>query len=138
MKSVLEVCLIAFIMTFLAAAQEPAKPPLRQGISVQMPVANHLVEMPAADEQGATVVTVTANGKVFLGVQPVEVSALSGANQRTTYLKVDARAPYQRVLTVLDALRGHPIVLLAAPASEPSGTQKIVPPYGMKVTVGAQ
>jgi hypothetical protein len=42
--------------------------------------------------------------------------------------------PFQKVLTVLDALRGKSVVLLAAPPKNVE-TTNIVPPYGMKVTV---
>jgi biopolymer transport protein ExbD len=106
-----------------------------------MAVANHLVATPAADQPDATVVAVTADGKVFLGVQAVEINSLSGAltgaDKGTVYLKVDAKAPYQKILTVLDALRGRSIVLIAAPASRPSEA-KPMPPYGIKVTVNAE
>ena len=42
--------------------------------------------------------------------------------------------PFQKVLTVLDALRGKSVVLLAAPPKNVEGA-KIVPPYGIEVTV---
>jgi hypothetical protein len=41
---------------------------------------------------------------------------------------------FQKVLTVLDALRGKSVVLLAAPPKN-VGRAKTVPPYGMKVIV---
>jgi biopolymer transport protein ExbD len=50
------------------------------------------------------------------------------------YLKADSRVPFQQVLTVLDALRGRSVVLLAAPPKNVE-RKKIVPPYGVKVTV---
>ena len=43
--------------------------------------------------------------------------------------------PYQKILDVLDALHGRPAVLLTAPTVK-VGKEGIVPPYGMKVTVG--
>ena len=62
MKHALEVFLIAFVLTAMAGAQDPTKPMRRPGITVQMPVSSQAVEMPAADEEDATVVTVTADG----------------------------------------------------------------------------
>src|SRR4029077_223213 len=103
-------------------------------ISVQMPVASHAVEMRAADEPNASVVAIAADGKVFVGIKATEPSALSSLSEGTVYVKADSRVPYQKILTVLDALRGKSVVLLAAPPKNVEST-KIMPPYGMKVTV---
>ena len=139
MKRVLEVCFIAFVIasTSMTGSQDPTKPMLKPGISVQMPFSSQALEMPAADKENATVVTVTADGKLFLGVRPVELSALSSLNERLVYVNADARASYQSVLTVLDALRGRSVVLLTAPGSN-APKERITWPYGLKLSVGAQ
>ena len=134
MKLLIEVCIVGSLLICFAGAQEPPKPALRKGISVQMPVADHAVEMRAADEPNATVVAITANGKVFTGIEPTEPVALSKLSAGTVYVKADSRVLFQKVLTVLDALRGKSVVLLAAPPKNVERT-KIVPPYGMEVTV---
>ena len=135
MKRVLEVCLIALALTCITAAQDPTKPMLRPGISVKMPVASHAVEIPAADNLDATVVSVKADGKIFLGLHPVDVTALRNLKPGAVYVKADARAPFQSVVTVLDALQGHPVALLTAPtANAPKHT--VMPPYGVKLTMG--
>lgn len=135
MKRVLEVCLIAFALACVAGAQDPTKPMLRPGITVKMPVASHAMEIPAADKLDATVVSVKADGKIFLGLHRVDVASLKNLNGGTVYVKADARAPYQTVLTVLDALQGHPVALLTAPTpNAPKHT--IMPPYGVKLTMG--
>src|SRR5947207_16310 len=67
MKSVIEACLVGSILLAGAGALHSQKPALTQGISVDMPVAGHAVEMRAADEQNATVVAITAAGRVFVG-----------------------------------------------------------------------
>jgi biopolymer transport protein TolR len=134
MKTLIEVCVVGSILLFAAGAQESTQPALRKGVSVQMPVADHAVEMRAADAQDATVVAITADGKVFVGVEPVESSALSNLSAATVYVKADSQVPFQKVLTVLDALRGKSVVLLAAPTKN-VGSAKSVPPYGMKVIV---
>jgi len=137
MKRVLEVCFIAFVLSCVARAQDPTKPMLRPGITVKMPFSSQAVEMPAADKEDVKVVSITAAGKLFLELQPVELNALSSLNDKIVYVKADARATYQRVLAVLDALRGRQVVLLTAPTSKtPKDT--IMPPYGLKLKVGAQ
>ena len=134
MKLLIEVCVVGSILICAAGAQESTQPALRKGVSVQMPVADHAVEMRAADAQEATVVAITADGKVFAGTEPTEPSALSKLSAETVYVKADSRVPFQKVLSVLDALRGKSVVLLATPP-ENVERMKNVPPYGMKVTV---
>jgi biopolymer transport protein ExbD len=112
-------------------AQKPAQ---RQGISVDMPVASHAVEMRAADEQNVVVLTITADGNVFAGIKLIEPTALSRLSERTVYLKADSRAPYQKVLAVLDALHGKSVVLLSAPPANAVGPG-YAPPYGTKLIV---
>ena len=134
MKSLIEVCVVGSILICAAGAQESPQPALRKGVSVQMPVADHAVEMPAADAPQATVIAITAGGKLYAGAEPTEPGALSNLSAETVYVKADAQAPFQKVLTVLDALRGKSVVLLAAPPKD-AGRAKIVPPYGIKVIV---
>ena len=134
MKLLIEVGIVGSLLISFAGAQEPPKPALRKGISVQMPVADHAVEMRAADEPNATVVAITANGKVFTGIEPTEPVALSKLSAETVYVKADSRVPFQTVLTVLDALRGKSVVLIAAsPATVERA--KIVSPHGIRLTV---
>jgi biopolymer transport protein ExbD len=137
MKHVLEVCLIAVVLVCVTDAQDPTKPMLRPGIHVEMPAASHAVEMRAADKEDATVISVTADGKIFLGLHPAEVGALKGLDVGTVYVKADARAPFQRVLSVLEALQGQPVVLLTAP-TENAPKKDIMPPYGLTVTVSGR
>jgi len=134
MKSVNAVCLVGSILICGALAQQSQKPALRKGVSVQMAVSAHAVEMRAADEPNATVVAITADGKVYVGIEITEPGALSNLREGTVYVKADSRVPYQTVLTVLDALRGKSVVLLTAPP-ENATKQGMVSPYGMKLTV---
>ena len=134
MKSLIEVCVVGSILICAAGAQESPQPALQKGVSVHMPVADHAVEMRAAEAQHATLVAITADGKLFVGTEPIEPSALSKLSAETVYVKADSRVPFQKVLTVLDALRGKSLVFLAAPPQNVERS-KIVPPYGMKVIV---
>jgi len=137
MKHVLEVCLLTLALTAVTGAQDPTKPMLKPGITVQMPFSSQAVEMPAADEEDVTVVSITADGKLFLGLRPVDLSGLSSLNESVVYVKADARASYQSVLSVLDALRGRQVVLLTGPTVK-AAQDTILPPYGLQVKVGAQ
>ena len=134
MRSVIEACIVGSILICGAGAQQSQKPALTRGISVEMPAASHAVEMRAADQQNATVVAMTADGKVFVGTEPTEPAALSKLVEGTVYLKADSRVPYQKVLAVLDVLHGKSVVLLSAPP-ENAVRQGIVPPYGIKLIV---
>ena len=135
MKITLGVCLLALTTAVTLAAQDTTKPVLRPGIRVQMSTESHAVEVPEADAEDATVVTITQNGKLFLGIKPVETAVLTSLKTGTVYVKADARASFQNVLTVLDALHGRSVVLLTAPLSRPQ-EGKIMPPYGVKVNIG--
>src|SRR6266699_1932354 len=132
MKLLIGTCLVGSILLTAASALYSQKPVLKQGISVEMPVAGHAVEMRAADEQNAAVIAMTADGRVFVGVEPTEPAALSRLTERTVYVKADVQAPYQKVLAVLDALRGKSVVLLSAPP-ENAGRRGYVPPYGTRL-----
>ena len=131
MKPMIEVLLAGSILICAVIGQEPA---LRKGVSVQMASADHAVEMRAADAQDATVVAITADGKVYAGIERTEPGALSSLSAAKVYVKADSRAQFQTVLAVLDALRGKSVVLLAAPPKNVGGT-KMVPPYGVELMV---
>jgi len=135
MKPVIEALLFGSFLICVMGAQESHKPALRKGVSVQMAVASHAVEMQAADEPNATVVAITAEGKVYIGIQPSEPGALANLSGGIVYIKADSRAPYQKVLTVLDALRGKSVVLLAAPPENATARQGVVSPYGIQLAV---
>jgi len=134
MKSVIGACIVGSILLVGAGALYSQRPALRQGISVEMPVAGHAVEMRAADEQNATVIAMLADGSVFVGVEPTDLAALSKLTEATVYVKADVHAPYQRVLAVLDALRGKSVVLLSAPP-ENAERRGYVSPYGTTLIV---
>jgi biopolymer transport protein ExbD len=127
--------MLGAILACTASAQDPSKPVLTAGVSVRMPVSQHAVAMPAADALDVKVVAITAEGKVFHGVTVVEPESLNGlVVSDAVYVKVDARAPFQRVLAVLDALRGKQVSLLTA-APETAPKARILPPYGIRLAL---
>jgi biopolymer transport protein ExbD len=135
MKPILGVCLIALTMCGVVAAQDPTAPEMRPGISVELPFSSQAVAMPEADQQDVTVVTITADGSLYAGKRPIALGEFAGLTSSTVYVKADARASYQQVLTVLSALGNHPVVLLTQPTAPPeAGT--LSPPYGVSLAVG--
>lgn len=135
MNSAFKVCMVVVAATGLLGAQQTAQPALQKGISVEMPVANHAVPVPDADKPGATIVTITDSGDIFVGTEPADSNSLDNL-RGSVYLKADARAPYEKVLGVLDALAGRSVVLLSSSTNAASGG--MVAPRGIKVTVAGQ
>jgi biopolymer transport protein TolR len=151
MKHSLEVCLVALalvagIMPVAAQSEAHAVPALQKGISVQLSVTSHAVPMPDADQEDALIVSVTNDGRVYFGVDPLSPAALAekvkrGLSKRTErkiYVKADARTSYANVVKVLEAVRAAGVealnLLTAQPDSPKPGT--LVPPKGLEVLVG--
>ncbi|MEZ5398459.1 MAG: hypothetical protein R2729_02255 [Bryobacteraceae bacterium] len=133
-KAMMTAGLAVSILCGVAGAQDPPKPALRKGVSVRMAVAKHAVERRAADEEQAIEVAITADGKLFAGIEPVQAEALGGVRAGTVYVKADARAPFQNVVAVLDALHGRKVVLLtASPAN--AAPARLTPRYGIELAV---
>ena len=119
---------------------------LQKGVSVQLATTSNAMPVPAADDQDAWVVAVTADGSLYFGADPMTPEGLDHwmkTNPRNReaklYLKADARAQFAYVKTVLGAARSsyfEDVVLLTSqPGSPASGS--IVPPRGIGVLLGA-
>ena len=117
MNYVLEVCLAVT----LAAGATPAigaksqaitAQTMQKGISVELPATRNAVAMPDADQEDALILSVTDDGSVYFGVDPISPAALaekvrdalSNRTERKLYIKADARSPYANVVKVLDAM----------------------------------
>ncbi len=90
-------------------------PMLSKGVSVELAKTKNPVAMQAADKDDAILVSVTKDGKAYLGTDQfanlndmgVKVKdRLSAKLDKTVYLKNDSRARYERVVEVIDSLRG--------------------------------
>ncbi|MBM3764048.1 MAG: biopolymer transporter ExbD [Acidobacteria bacterium] len=90
-------------------------PMLSKGISVDLAKTKNPVAMQAADKDDAILVSITKDGKAYLGTDQfanlndmgVKVKdRLSAKLDKTVYLKNDSRARYERVVEVIDSLRG--------------------------------
>lgn len=101
-----------FAATQSATTTNSSTPPLQKGIHVQLPVTSSAVPIPDADKPEATIVSITEDGNLYLGINPITVSALSeklkievpGPSEKPLYLKADARTPYANLVNVLDAV----------------------------------
>ena len=130
-----------------SVAQQPGRTaaPLRQGISVNLPVTRNATPVPDADNQDSLIVAVTRDGSVYLGIHRMTESALTAAvraglsNQagKQLYIKVDARTSYANVGKVLDAVRAAQVdsVILLTSQSGPAQAGCRVAPQGLKVLV---
>ena len=103
-------CALA-LMTLLSPGFSHAQQ-LRQGVTVQMAHTASAVPYPAADDDDAWIVVVTADGDLYFGVKPVtpdqlleEMKATPRQRDTKLYIKADARAPFANVVRVLQAGR---------------------------------
>ena len=147
MKCLLSVCLAVAAGIAIYGLDDYAQTPaLRKGLSVQMAVTQNAVAMPAADEEDAWVVVVTADGKFYLGIKPVSAEGLAEQmrilprrREQNLYIKADARAPFASVERALQIGResffDSPVLLTSQPGRAATG--KVSPPRGLEVLAGA-
>jgi biopolymer transport protein TolR len=146
----LEAWLVSLMMAAIAGvvfAQQPAGVvPLQRGVSVQMAVTRNAVAVPNADTQDALVVALTADGAAYLRADRLPTSALadrvrsvlSTRNEKTLYIKADARVPYARLIEVIDAVQKsgvEGVTLLTAQEDAADRGNKPVPPKGLEMRV---
>ncbi len=145
MNRLLEVCLVAITLAANMPSASAQAPALRQGVSVQMAASSNARPMPAADSNDAWIVTITADGSLYFGVDPVDAAGLTNdmmihprKRDAKLYIKADARAPFNSVERVLEAGREagfeSPVLLTAQPATPQSGN--MTPPSGLEVLIG--
>ena len=116
-------------------------PMLTKGISVELVKTKNPIAMQAADKEDAILVSVSKDGKVYLGSDQFPdlptlgtkvKDQLTNKVDKTVYLKCDSRARYERVVEVLDNLRAFQvdqIGLLTEQIKE--GMAAITAPAGM-------
>jgi biopolymer transport protein ExbD len=89
-------------------------PMLSKGVSVDLVRTRNHIAMDAADHDDALVVAVARDGSIFLGKSRIEEAQLGreikdvidNRIDKTVYLKSDSRARYERVVEVVNILRG--------------------------------
>ncbi len=88
-------------------------PMLQHGVQVNMVKTKNPIPMADADKSDAILVAVTRNGDVFLGttrMSPEDLpnkvrDMLSNRINKMVFIRSDARARYEKVVTVVDNLR---------------------------------
>jgi len=146
MKYGIAVCLIALTSGIYAPSIAAQAAAMQPGISVELVPTHNASPRPEADSDDAFIVTVTAKGSVYLGVNSITLAELTEKTRSTPfrrghalYIKADARTPYATVLGVLEATRTGGLIvqvlLTAQPASQASDI--IAPPQGLEVSLGS-
>jgi biopolymer transport protein ExbD/biopolymer transport protein TolR len=131
------------------AQQAGGAVPLQRGVSVQMPVTSNAVAVPNADTQDAMVVALTADGTAYLRGERLPTPALaervrselSARNEKTLYIKADARVPYARVVEVIDAVQTagvEDVTLLTSQQDAADQGKRLVSPKGLVMRVMSQ
>jgi biopolymer transport protein ExbD/biopolymer transport protein TolR len=126
-------------------AQSGVNVPLQRGVGVQLVVTSNAVPVPNADKQDALVVALTADGSVYLGGDRLPTPALadrvrsilSTRDEKTLYVKADARAPYGSVIEVIDAVRksGVERFTFLTAQRDAADQRTLVPPKGLEMRV---
>ncbi len=130
------------LATVLFALRTSNAQHLQKGISVQLAITSNAAPMPDADKQDAWIVAVTAEGRMFFGINPVTPAALADEmksrprnREQKLYLKADARTQFANVERVLEAGRSAffeaPVLLTSQSASLAPGA--VAPPNGLEV-----
>jgi biopolymer transport protein ExbD len=151
MKCLLYVCLIGLLAVAIvhvverpANASQESAPAMQQGVSVKMVRVSNAKPMPEADDLDAWVVTVTAEGRLYFGVDAVTPAALrermiSTPHKRgqRLYIKADARASFASVQKALETASTvdfeSPVLLVNQEGPVRVGT--ISPPKGLEITM---
>jgi biopolymer transport protein ExbD len=147
MNRILVVCLTVLALAACLGLGLAAQPQPRRGISVDMPATSNATSMPCADQKNARIVTVTHDGKVYLGARPIDPAQLnseltenSAANapDETLYIKADARASYGTVIKVLDAATraGFETTVLLTNQNDSPQAGTLSPPKGFAIVTG--
>lgn len=136
---------VALLFVLVLFPQHPSHAQeMQRGVSVQMPVTSNATSVPDADRNDAWVVTVTADGSLYFGADPMTRDALADwmkthprNREAKLYIKADARAPFASVQQVIDvgrqALFQTPVLLTSQ--REPIAAGTVVPPNGLEVQI---
>jgi biopolymer transport protein ExbD len=112
-QSDINVTPMADVMLVLLIIFMVITPMLQKGVSVELAQTTNPVDMQDADAEDAVLVSVTRDGKFFLGADDVRleelpglvVNILTGRLDKTVYVKSDFRARYGDVVAVVDTVR---------------------------------
>ena len=145
----LQAGLVSLMMAAISGAvfaQSGANVPLQRGVSVQLAVTSNAVSVPNADQQDALVVALTADGSIYLRADRLLTpdlservrSVLSTRNDKTLYIKADARVPHARLVEVIDAVQKSGVeglTFLTAQQDAADQGRRPVSPKGLEMRV---
>ena len=145
----LQACLVLLVMATIAGAvfaQSGVSVPLQRGVSVQLAITSNAVAVPNADQPDALVLALTADGSIYLRANPVPTpdladrvrSILSTRQDKTLYIKADARVPYARLVQVIDAVQKSGVeglTFLTAQQDTADQGRRPVSPKGLELRV---
>ena len=131
---------MADIMLVLLIIFMVVTPMLQKGKQVDMARTDTAKDMQDADKDDAVVVAVTRDGNIFLGNNQIAKADLSGQvkdrvsnkQDKTVFLKSDARAKYGDVVAVVDEIRSAGVdqLGLLTERNQRAGTPPPPPPNG--------
>jgi biopolymer transport protein ExbD len=117
---------------------------LQKGISVEMAVTSGASSLPEADNEDAWIITITQQGDLYFGIDPVTPEQLSEAIKarprargQELYVKVDARTPFGRVRPALAAARQNGFARAYLLTAQASGAESggVVSPKGLPLWI---
>lgn len=120
---------------------------LQKGISVNMAETQNALAMPEADNPDAWIVTITADGRLYFGVNPVTPQQLFETMEATPrhrdaklYIKADAHSTFVSLKTALGPARSvwFADAVLLTSQNAPSGSTGVVSPQGIDVRITPQ
>lgn len=112
-QSEINVTPMADVMLVLLIIFMVVTPMMQKGVSVELAGTANPVDMQEADQEDAVLVSVTRDGRFYLGPDVVRleelpalvVNLLSGRLDKTVYVKSDFRSRYGDVVSVVDTVR---------------------------------
>jgi biopolymer transport protein TolR len=130
------------VVTSVTLVPRSSAQAMQKGISVELAPTSSAVPVPDADNQDALIVTVTDEGKLYFGIDPVTSGSLAeklkgrlSDRTQNLYIKADARAPYASVVKVLDAAHTAGVADVTLLTTQPKATKAgtVVFPEGIEM-----
>jgi len=113
-------------------------PMLQKGVSVDLAKVNNPLPMQDADKEDALLVAVMRDGKVYFGNDQIQPDQLAGRikdriasrQDKTVYVKADARAKFGAVVAVVDNVRSAGVDQLGLLTEQKKAPGQNPPPAG--------
>jgi biopolymer transport protein ExbD len=110
-----------------------------------MPVTSTAAPIPDADRIDAVVATITADGQIFIGAEPIPReqlperirSEIAASQDKVLYVMADARSPYRAVVAIFDAARAAGVTGMSMLTAQDKATSPATPrpPQGFELSM---